>query len=80
MGESVEVDAISPAELRRMVSDSILQHIDERQLQASRLIEEQERQTLQRIARNLPTAFRQPGAQEHKTLPAIGGDHRDHDG
>ena len=55
VGESVEVDAVSP-ELRRLVRDSIMQHIDERQLHASRLVEEQERQTLRRIARNLPTA------------------------
>jgi len=52
-GESVEVDAIAPAVLRRMVRDVIEPHIDEWTLKQTMLVEEQERKTLARMARNL---------------------------
>src|SRR5947209_6986666 len=48
-GESVEVDAIPPATLREMVRDVIEMHIDRDALERTKLVEEQERQTLARI-------------------------------
>ena len=48
-GESVEVDAIPPARLRTMVRECIEQHIDQEALERTRMIEDQERQTLANI-------------------------------
>jgi hypothetical protein len=48
-GESVEVDAIPPAHLRALARTCIELHIDQGLLQRTKLIEEQERQTLEGI-------------------------------
>lgn len=53
-GESVEVDAIPAATLRRMVSAAIEQHIDFEELRRLEEIEAQERATLDRIIEQLP--------------------------
>lgn len=45
-GESVEVDAIPPAELRGLVRDRIEKHVDRRALAKTRQIEAAERETL----------------------------------
>lgn len=55
-GDSVEVDSIPPATLRNLVRNSIVRHIDSRQMAASLAIEEQERETLRRIIGNLGRA------------------------
>jgi hypothetical protein len=52
-GESVELDAIAPADLRVLVEDCILRHIDFDALERLEAIEEQERETLQRILKTL---------------------------
>lgn len=52
-GDSVEVDSIPPDTLRKLVRNSIVRHIDARQMRASLAIEEQERETLRRIISNL---------------------------
>lgn len=49
-GESVEVDAIDPATLRRLVRDCITQHINPAQLKAMEVTEAAERETLAEIA------------------------------
>ena len=51
-GESVEVDAIPSAQLRAMVRACIERHIDNRILQATQFIEQQERDTLIRVLGN----------------------------
>ena len=50
VGESVEVDAIPPQELRQLVDDSISQHIDEHQLQVLEVAEAGEREVLEKLA------------------------------
>jgi len=50
-GESVEVDAIEPAALRKMVEASITGHIDNRALEATERIEAAEAETLDAIVR-----------------------------
>ena len=55
-GNSVEVDSIPPDTLRDLVRHSIVRHIDARQMAASLVIEEQERETLRRIISNLGSA------------------------
>jgi hypothetical protein len=50
VGDSVEVDAIEPAQLRQMVSDCITRHIDQEQLERTRLVEKAELETFQAIA------------------------------
>ncbi|PYJ78631.1 MAG: hypothetical protein DME22_26700 [Verrucomicrobia bacterium] len=45
-GECVELDTMPPAEIRRLVEDSITQHIDRRQWQAMKRTEEMERESL----------------------------------
>jgi hypothetical protein len=55
-GDSVEVDSIPPDTLRSLVRNSIVRHIDPRQMAASLAIEEQERETLRRIIGNLGRA------------------------
>jgi hypothetical protein len=52
-GESVEVDAIPPALLRDLCRHSIEQHIDQRVLDRTQLIEQAERDTLQTILSTL---------------------------
>jgi hypothetical protein len=47
---SVEVDAIPAAELRRMCQRRIMRHIDDDRLEALRVVEAQERETLAEIA------------------------------
>jgi hypothetical protein len=49
-GESVEVDAIEPAMLRKMVGECITQHIDEKTLYRTKQVEMLERETLESIA------------------------------
>ena len=49
-GESVELDAIPPDQLRRLISESITQHVDTEALEQSQTIERLERQTLRQIA------------------------------
>ncbi len=45
-GESVEVDAIPPAHLRQLVEDCIVQHVDADALEATKVVEREERRTL----------------------------------
>jgi hypothetical protein len=49
-GESVEVDAIPPRTLQRMVEDCIIRHVDHERLERLKLVERAERETLQRFA------------------------------
>jgi len=51
-GDSVEVDAIPPATLRLMVRKCIEAHLDWEELQRLQVVEDAERETLRRIARN----------------------------
>lgn len=53
-GESVEVDAIPPDQLRVLVRESIEQHIDTGALEAVRAAEEAERETLAGLIDKLP--------------------------
>jgi len=50
-GDSVEVDAIPPAQLRQLVRDTIEQHLDQRALDVVRAAEESERRLLHTLAR-----------------------------
>jgi hypothetical protein len=50
-GESVEVDAIPPAELRRIVEECITGHVDQQALEQTLAIETAEKATMQRISR-----------------------------
>lgn len=50
-GESVEVDAIPPVELRKFVSEVIEQHIDNHALDQIRRIEKAEKDTLKKVLR-----------------------------
>jgi len=52
IGESVEVDAIAPRKLRKMVSDCITQHIDQRAYDVMRTAEESERSALTSLIAN----------------------------
>jgi hypothetical protein len=56
-GDSVEVDAIDPTRLRRLVRDCIVQHIDKEAYFRLRAAEDAERQTLRAIAED-PTFWR----------------------
>lgn len=49
-GQSVEVDAIPPDELRHLVASCITRHLDYKTLEATRRVEESERETLSIIA------------------------------
>ncbi len=49
-GDSVEVDAIPPSALRRILEEAITQHIDPDALDLTRRVEEQEKDLLYRIA------------------------------
>jgi len=49
-GESVEVDAIPPAQLRELAETCILRHIDPNRLEALHLAERSEREGLLKIA------------------------------
>jgi hypothetical protein len=51
-GDSVEVDAIPPDQLRQLVRDCIEQHIDEQALAITRRVEESERQILKMFRNN----------------------------
>lgn len=53
-GESVEVDAIQPDQLRDLAEQCILQHINAQELRSLRLAEESERELLTKIAANAP--------------------------
>jgi hypothetical protein len=55
-GESVELDAIPPAEFRRLIRDALMQHVDEDELKQANGIEKGERRMLRRLAR----AMRKP--------------------
>lgn len=48
---SVEVDAFPPATLRSMAEDCISAHVDHERLDQLRVVEREERQTMQRLAR-----------------------------
>lgn len=50
VGESVEVDAIPPSQLRGLVNTAIIGHIDQRALDVVLVAEQSERETLQRLA------------------------------
>ncbi|HEY7425961.1 MAG TPA: hypothetical protein VH682_17155 [Gemmataceae bacterium] len=52
-GESVEVDAIPPDDLRGLVRECIEQHVDQRALEVMQIAEENERAILQKMARTL---------------------------
>ena len=52
-GESVEVDAIPAPELRRIVEESITQHIDQDQLRLTRIAEQSEREILDNMLTGL---------------------------
>ena len=52
-GESVEVDAIPPDKLRKIVRNCIEQHIDQDQLHRMQIVEQAERATLQTIIDNM---------------------------
>jgi hypothetical protein len=45
-GDSVELDAIAPDQLRQLVRDAIEQHIDRHHLEVTRVVEESEREIL----------------------------------
>ena len=47
-GDSVEVDAIPPNQLRDLVAEAIEQHVDEDQLEVTRIAEQSERELLNR--------------------------------
>jgi hypothetical protein len=49
-GESVEVDAIPPNDLRQLLESAIQRHIDPHALETAQLIEKQERETLKAFA------------------------------
>jgi hypothetical protein len=51
-GDSVEVDAIDPTQLRGLVSDCITRHVNQVKLEATRLVEEAERKTVEAISAN----------------------------
>jgi hypothetical protein len=53
-GDSVEVDAIAPDDLRELARRCIAQHIEPEELDRLRLIERQERLTLASVIQNLP--------------------------
>ncbi len=55
-GESVEVDAIQPNQIRQLVRDCIEQHINQDALERTLAIEEAERETLQTIIENMEDA------------------------
>jgi hypothetical protein len=52
-GESIEVDAIEPQQLRRLVEECIVRHVDEHALGVLRLAEQSERDILTRLQRSL---------------------------
>jgi hypothetical protein len=52
-GESVEVDAIPPDQLRELVRDCIEQHVDGRRLDLLRVAEQSERDILTRLSRQM---------------------------
>ena len=52
-GESVEVDALDPETLLRLVTDCIEQHIDADQLERTELVEAAERDTLRTMIANM---------------------------
>jgi hypothetical protein len=56
VGQSVEVDAIDPRILERLVSEAITHHIDREALARTCAIEDAERETLQRITSHLEPA------------------------
>jgi hypothetical protein len=53
-GGSVEVDAIDPEELRRLVEEAIRQHVDDGALDATLVAEESERALLSRVTASMP--------------------------
>jgi hypothetical protein len=53
-GESVEVDAIPPAELRRIINSAIVRHVDQHALQVIRVAERSEREVMALISGHLP--------------------------
>jgi hypothetical protein len=51
---SVEVDAIPPGELRRIINATIERHVDRRSLRTLEVAEKSERELMEKIAGNLP--------------------------
>ena len=79
-GESVELDAIDPQQLRTLVEDSIASCIDADVLESEIKIQELESETLSQYVENFynwATKFRGGGAGESRPLPAciLKGDH-----
>jgi hypothetical protein len=50
VGESVEVDPIVPSQLRALITDCIEHHIDQRQLDITKVAEASERSLLSRLS------------------------------
>jgi hypothetical protein len=74
-GESVEVDAIPPADLRSLVEEAITAHVDEDAFDVMRVAEESERELLYKLARDTtaPKDGRDADEREHQP-PHKGGD------
>jgi hypothetical protein len=53
-GRSVEVDAIPPVELRRIINSAIERHVNKRALKIIRVAEQSERELMERISGKLP--------------------------
>lgn len=62
-GESVEVDAIPPQQLRQLVRECITQHIDQRQLEITQAAERSEREILTRLSQSILKPHRRPPDQ-----------------
>jgi hypothetical protein len=60
VGESVEVDAIPPTELRRLVDACIVRHVGEQALEVNRVAEESERAILLRMTEALTQRVEMP--------------------
>jgi hypothetical protein len=60
-GDSVEVDAIPPDRLRELVENCITRHIDQYRLERLRVVETQERKTLEAYARGFADADEEGG-------------------
>jgi hypothetical protein len=58
-GDSVELDAIPPAELRRLVTESISRHVDQDHLDEIRQTEAEDREALRRIAEDYAGSMNQ---------------------
>jgi hypothetical protein len=64
VGDSVEVDAIPPQRLRRLVRERIEVHVDRRALEVQRVAEENEREMLTLLCDGMAKAGRQQGPDQ----------------